>query len=188
MNILLIDNYDSFTYNLAHRLREVSGEIVTVIRNDELKEGTLNEYSHLVLSPGPGIPEEAGQLMKILEEAKDFMPILGVCLGHQALAQSFGGTLKNLEQVVHGKEHQITLEDDTTLFKGLTSPLAVGRYHSWVVDQETLPKELRVTAYGPDGEIMAVEHTTLPLFGVQFHPESVMTKDGHAMLKNWLAL
>lgn len=189
MNILLLDNYDSFTYNLVHRLREVGGEDVTVVRNDEFNPDDLKNYTHLVLSPGPGIPSEAGRMMEVIHRSIRSMPILGVCLGHQALAEYSGGTLKNLSEVVHGKETPIHQTSETSrLFRGLPKVFTAGRYHSWVVHREGLPKDLEVAAVSEDGEIMAFEHRTLPVFGVQFHPESVMTKVGHEILHNWLAV
>ncbi|MCB0329360.1 MAG: aminodeoxychorismate/anthranilate synthase component II [Bdellovibrionales bacterium] len=188
MKILLLDNYDSFTYNLAHRLREVTGQEIVVVRNDAITATEVREFSHLVLSPGPGIPSEAGRMMEIVSEVKDSMPILGVCLGHQAIAEVYGAKLINLDTVVHGKEHSITIECPQRLFAGLPKTISVGRYHSWVVDEATLPAELLVTARGPDRSIMAIEHKTLPIFGVQFHPESVMTSEGHTILRNWVTL
>ena len=188
MKILLLDNYDSFTFNLVHRFRELGVAEVFVIRNDRVSLEELDTFTHLVLSPGPGIPSEAGSMLSVIEELKESVPILGVCLGHQALAESYGAKLSNLEQVVHGKEQEIDLDADCSIFKGLPSKVRVGRYHSWVVDRETLPEELEVTATGPRGEVMAIAHKRLPLFGVQFHPESIMTDSGLSILQNWLSL
>ncbi|MCI5065591.1 aminodeoxychorismate/anthranilate synthase component II [bacterium] len=185
--ILLLDNYDSFTYNLVHRLHEVGAEKITVLRNDRCSLADIASFSHVVLSPGPGIPSEAGMMMEILEAVKGKLPVLGVCLGHQAIAESFGARLVNISPVVHGKKHEITVDPSSTLFAGLPEKISVGRYHSWVVEPQSLPEELVVTATGPKGEIMALEHRELPIAGVQFHPESIMTEMGHDILRNWLA-
>lgn len=186
IRVLIIDNYDSFTHNLAHLLRELGAE-VTIKRNDQL---TLNEpeaYDKILLSPGPGIPEEAGLLLPILRRYAASKPILGVCLGHQAIGECFGGTLSNLTQVFHGVDSVISVIADDLLFKGLNRHLTVGRYHSWVVDRENLPNELEITAVDEEtGQVMALRHRHYNVRGIQFHPESVLTPDGKKMIQNWL--
>lgn len=184
MKTAIIDNYDSFTYNLAHLFRGLGVE-VSVYRNDRFELSDLAPFDRLVLSPGPGIPSEAGLLMEVIRHYAGRKPILGVCLGHQAIAEVFGGRLRNLSQVYHGVATPITLEADP-LFEGLPRRVDVGRYHSWVVDGKELPSCLEVTAMSDDGEIMALRHREHDVRGIQFHPESVLTPLGTKMMENWL--
>lgn len=194
--VVIIDNYDSFTYNLAHLVKELGVE-VEVLRNDQFKLEELEPYEKIILSPGPGIPEEAGLLLDVIRTYAGQKPILGVCLGEQAIGQVFGGKLINLSNVFHGiqtnvkihKEGEGTkkgiLEKDY-IFRGLPEEIPVGRYHSWVVDTEQFPEDLAVTAVSPEGQIMALKHRIYDVRGIQFHPESILTPDGKTILKNWL--
>jgi anthranilate synthase component 2 len=185
--ILLIDNYDSFTYNLVHYLEELGAQ-VTVRRNDKLSLEEVEAFSHVVLSPGPGIPDEAGLLKEIIATYAATKKILGVCLGQQAIAEVFGGRLENLSEVYHGIASPIIIIDpQATLFKDLPTEVVVGRYHSWVVS-EALPESLKVTARDHKGQIMAIEHKEYPVHAVQFHPESILTPSGKKMLANWLGV
>ena len=186
-HILLIDNYDSFTYNLVHYLEELGAQ-VTVRRNDKLSLEEVEAFSHVVLSPGPGIPDEAGLLKEIIATYAATKKILGVCLGQQAIAEVFGGRLENLSEVYHGIATPIKIIDpQATLFKDLPTEVVVGRYHSWVVS-EALPESLKVTARDHKGQIMAIEHKEYPVHAVQFHPESILTPSGKKMLANWLGV
>jgi anthranilate synthase component 2 len=182
--VLVIDNYDSFTYNLVHYLEEL-GCRVQVRRNDQLQLEEVAPYNAIVLSPGPGIPEEAGLLKAIIKKYAPEKRIFGVCLGQQAIAEVFGGTLINLDQVYHGVATTIEVLGDDVLYRGLPETLEVGRYHSWVVDPE-LPPCLEVTAVDDQGEVMSLRHREYDLRAVQFHPESVLTPEGKKMLSNWL--
>lgn len=183
--VLVIDNYDSFTYNLVHYLEELDCE-VTVMRNDKLTLDDVLPFDRLVLSPGPGIPDEAGLLKPIISTYASSKSILGVCLGQQAIAEVFGGSLINLKEVYHGVSTRIsTLVEDEILFRGLPKELEVGRYHSWVV-QKDLPTELEATSIDENGEIMSLRHKEFDVRAVQFHPESVLTPYGKQMLKNWI--
>ena len=186
MNILVIDNYDSFTFNLVHYLEEL-GCTVTVKRNDQFNLEEVAGYDKIVLSPGPGIPDEAGLLKATIEAYASRIPMLGVCLGHQAIAEVFGGSLTNLSTVFHGVASQMTILQDDALFAGLPSSFDVGRYHSWVVNKP-LPEGFILLAEEENGQVMAFKHETHPIYGVQFHPESVLTPDGKQLLKNWVAL
>ena len=189
MRILLIDNYDSFTWNLHHALVSAdAGVEVDVHRNDALVPAGIVGYDGVVISPGPGLPREAGQTLNALTVAAAHrMPVLGVCLGMQSIAEHFGGTLRNLPDVLHGVATPLTDFESTGLFAGIPSPTPVGHYHSWVVDEEDFPRVLRVTARNLAGLPMALAHTTLPIVAVQFHPESVLTPEGLRMIRNWLA-
>ncbi len=183
--ILVIDNYDSFTYNLVHYLEDLNCE-VTVIRNDKLQLEDVKPFDKIVLSPGPGIPDEAGLLKPIIKEYGATKSILGVCLGQQAIGEVFGGQLNNLDEVYHGVATQVKITvDDETMFKGLDKNIEVGRYHSWVVDTN-LPEELEATSLDENGQIMSLRHRIYDVKGVQFHPESVLTPQGKKMLKNWV--
>ena len=187
MNILLLDNYDSFTYNLLQYLRQLEGVQVTVFRNDAINASEVLRYDALVLSPGPGIPEEAGKMPAIIATAVGRMPILGVCLGHQALAMHFGAALHNLDAVQHGIATPIEiLSDKNGLFAGLPDQILVGRYHSWVVDAASLPDCLLPTAVDEGGIIMAFQHKEYDITGLQFHPESILTPDGKHILQNFV--
>lgn len=187
--ILLLDNYDSFTYNLLHLLRELGEKNVDVIRNDQLTLEDVESYTHILLSPGPGIPSEAGLLQPIIRAYKDSgKSILGICLGHQAIAEVFGATLTNLDMVHHGIQSKIEVVSDADLFQGVSPTPEVGRYHSWVVNPESVPECIEVTAISTEKEIMALRHASLPIYGMQFHPESVLTPEGKKMMQNWLSL
>ena len=187
MKIVIIDNYDSFTYNLAHLVRELGTE-VTVVRNDRFELSQLEPYSKIILSPGPGIPSEAGLLLDVIRAYAGRKPILGVCLGHQAIGEVFGGKLENLSEVFHGVATEGSQFDNDDLFYGLPRRIVMGRYHSWVVSKEDFPDCLEITAESDDGQIMALKHKELNIRGIQFHPESVLTPDGRKMLQNWLFL
>ena len=186
MKILVIDNYDSFVYNLVHYIREFVDD-VTVWRNDQFELDDVADFDKIVLSPGPGIPEEAGLLKAVVERYASTKSMLGVCLGQQAIGEVFGGSLINLDQVFHGVgTHVERLVDDEQLFAGLPKNFQVGRYHSWVVAREDFPQDLEITAVDESGQIMALRHKKYDLRGVQFHPESVLTPHGKSMIKNWL--
>lgn len=188
-HIAIIDNYDSFTYNLV-QLVEQAGARVTVLRNDRFALPDLAAYDKLLLSPGPGIPQEAGLLMPVIRTYAATKPILGVCLGEQAIGEAFGARLCNLSDVFHGVQTEISLDGpgvaDDYLFDGLPRRLAVGRYHSWVVNRENLPDVLAVTAVSDEGLIMGLCHRTLDVHGIQFHPESVLTPLGERIIQNWI--
>ena len=186
--LLILDNYDSFTYNLVHYFEELLQEEVSIFRNDEITLDEVNSYSRIVLSPGPNLPDQAGILLPLIKRYAATKPILGVCLGHQALAVAYGGKLKQLNEVMHGLQRNCNLINESKLFISVEQKFVAGRYHSWVVDKNTLPENFKITAIDDDGEIMAMEHLSLPLYGVQFHPESIMTPDGKLMLRNWLEI
>ncbi len=185
MKVVLIDNYDSFTYNLFQYLEEEGAE-VTVVRNDKFQMEELATYDKIVLSPGPGIPSEAGLLKPVIETYAPLKPILGICLGEQAIGEVFGGTLYNLPQVFHGVQTPAHIVKDDYLFEGLPKDLKVGRYHSWVVKQEGLPSCLEVTVVSDEGQIMALRHTVYDVHGIQFHPESILTPDGRQIIRNFV--
>ena len=187
MKVVIIDNYDSFTYNLSHLVKELGAE-VTVYRNDQFKLEQLEQFSKIILSPGPGIPSEAGLLLDVIREYAGKKPILGVCLGHQAIGEVFGGKLENLSDVFHGVATEGTQFGNDEIFSGLPRRITMGRYHSWVVSKENFPDCLEITAESDEGQIMALRHKTLNVRGIQFHPESVLTPDGRKMLQNWLFL
>ena len=187
MKVVIIDNYDSFTYNLSHLIKELGAE-VTVVRNDQFKLEDLEPYNKIVLSPGPGIPSEAGLLLDVIKTYAGRKPILGVCLGHQAIGEVFGGQLENLSDVFHGVATTCRIIADDPIFSGLEREITIGRYHSWVVSNEGLPECLEVTAVSDEGQIMALRHRELNVRGIQFHPESVLTPDGRRMLQNWMFL
>jgi anthranilate synthase component 2 len=183
--ILVIDNYDSFTYNLVHYLEDLNCE-VTVYRNDEFELDEISLFDKILLSPGPGIPDEAGLLKAVIEKYGPTKSIFGVCLGQQAIGEVYGGTLSNLDKVYHGVATTVkTVVSDEILFKGLESEFEVGRYHSWVVDA-TLPEVLEATSFDENGQVMSLRHKTYDVRGVQFHPESVLTPTGKKMLENWV--
>lgn len=184
--VLVIDNYDSFTYNLVHLVNELGREVV-VWRNDKFDLADVDQFDKIILSPGPGIPQEAGLLLDVIKAYAATKSIFGVCLGQQAIAEAFGGTLLNLGRPMHGIATPITvLDKEELLFQDCPEIINVGRYHSWVVSTENLPDCLRVTATDADAEIMALRHNELDVRGVQFHPESVLTDFGKQMMKNWL--
>lgn len=185
MNIVIIDNYDSFTYNLSHQLKALGAQ-VDVVRNDAFQMSRLEPYDKIVLSPGPGIPEEAGLLNNVIRRYAGRKPILGVCLGHQAIAEVFGGRLENLRTVYHGVQTPTHIINHDYLFEHLPETFEAGRYHSWVVSRSGLPDSLEVTAISDDGHIMALRHRTYDVRGIQFHPESILTPEGARILQNWL--
>ncbi len=185
MRTVIIDNYDSFTYNLAHLVKELGAE-VSVVRNDQFHMKELMPYDKIILSPGPGIPTEAGQLMQVISTYAATKPILGVCLGHQAIGEYFGGRLTNLSQVFHGIASTITVTAPDYIYNELPTRIQVGRYHSWVVDTQGLPDCLEVTAVSEEGQVMSLRHREYDVRGIQFHPESVLTPDGKRMISNWL--
>ena len=187
MKIVIIDNYDSFTYNLSHLVKELGAE-VTVVRNDQFRLEDLEQYSKIILSPGPGIPSEAGLLLDVIRTYAGKKPILGVCLGHQAIGEVFGGKLENLSDVFHGVATPCHIVADDPIFSGIPRDITIARYHSWVVSREALPDCLEVTAESDEGQIMALRHRELNIRGIQFHPESVLTPDGKKMLQNWMFL
>ena len=186
MKVVIIDNYDSFTYNLSHLIKELGAE-VTVLRNDQFKLEELEPFNKIVLSPGPGIPSEAGLLLDVIRTYAGKKPILGVCLGHQAIGEVFGGKLVNLSEVFHGVATPCHIVVDDPIFSGLDRSITIGRYHSWVVSKEAFPDCLEITAE-IDGQVMALRHKALNVRGIQFHPESVLTPDGKKMIQNWLFL
>ncbi|MFM2358310.1 MAG: hypothetical protein RLY16_303 [Bacteroidota bacterium] len=187
MKILVFDNYDSFTYNLVHLVEMITKQKVTVVRNDQMPLEEVAQYDKIILSPGPGIPSEAGSLLPLIKAYAASKSILGVCLGHQAIGEAFGGTLENLSTVYHGIATPILqTENKSPLFENLPASFTVGRYHSWIVSADHLPNELEVTAVDDLGYIMAMQHKTFDVQGVQFHPESVLTPDGETIIRNWL--
>ena len=191
MKILVFDNYDSFTYNLVHLVEKITHTKVDVYRNDQLPLEKVKAYDKIILSPGPGIPEEAGLLLPLIKEYAATKSILGVCLGHQAIGEAFGGTLTNLSTVYHGVATNIGVGSQdagvrSRLFEGLPDSIEVGRYHSWIIAEENFPAELQVTARDENNYIMALQHKSYDVQGVQFHPESVLTPDGEKILRNWL--
>ena len=185
MKIVIIDNYDSFTYNLSHLLKELGAD-VTVVRNDKFELKDLEQYDKIVLSPGPGIPSEAGLLLEVIRTYAGRKPILGVCLGHQAIGEVFGASLENLKEVYHGVQTDGTQLGNDYIFEGLPERVMMGRYHSWVVAKDSVPECLEVTAMSDDGEIMAMRHRQYDIHGIQFHPESVLTPEGKTIVGNFL--
>lgn len=187
LRVVVIDNYDSFTYNLVHLVRHLGADI-TVYRNDQFALADLETFDKIILSPGPGIPAEAGLLLDVIRTYAGRKPILGVCLGHQAIGEVFGGSLTNLSDVFHGVATEGTQLQNDPIFAGLPRRITMGRYHSWVVDRDTLPACLEVTAESDEGYIMALRHRDYDIHGIQFHPESVLTPQGGTIVSNWLAL
>jgi anthranilate synthase component 2 len=194
MKILVFDNYDSFTYNLVHLVEKITGTPVDVYRNDQIPLEQVAQYDRIILSPGPGLPEEAGLLLPLIRQYAASKSILGVCLGHQAIAEAFGGRLLNLSAVYHGVSLPVNILNGNgtakgaDLFKGIPDPFLAGRYHSWVVDPAGLPEELEITAKDEEGHIMALRHKKYDVTGVQFHPESVLTPEGERLMRNWLGM
>ena len=185
VRVAVIDNYDSFTYNLVHLLRKLGAD-VTVFRNDQFELDTLKDFDKILLSPGPGIPSEAGLLTAVIRTYAASKPTLGVCLGHQAIGEVFGGSLTNLSEVFHGVATEGTNLQRDYIFSGLPQRITMGRYHSWVVDRDSLPQCLEVTAESDEGYIMALRHKEYDVHGIQFHPESVLTPMGETIVNNWL--
>lgn len=185
--ILLIDNYDSFSYNLYQLIGQIEPDI-RVIRNDEMTVAEIRKLhpQRIILSPGPGRPEDAGVIVEAVKALGNDIPILGVCLGHQAICAAFGATVTYAKELMHGKQSSVTFDTGCPLFKGIPKTAPVARYHSLAADAGTLPGELKVTALTAGGEVMAVQHKAYPIYGVQFHPESIMTPDGKKMLENFI--
>lgn len=187
--VIVIDNYDSFTYNLVHILRELGhSEQLKVVRNDQFELASVEAYDHILLSPGPGLPDAAGLMPEVIRRYAPTKNILGVCLGHQGIAEAFGGKLFNLPQVYHGVVTPVEIIGEDELFRGIPKSFNVCRYHSWVVDTESLGNDLLVTGVAENGNIMSMKHREYCVRGVQFHPESIMTKHGKKLIENWLAL
>lgn len=186
IKILLLDNYDSFTYNLVHVIKSLGYENVDVYRNDKIELSQIDQYDKIILSPGPGLPSEAGIMMELIKEYAGKKSILGVCLGHQAIAEVFGAKLENIPTVFHGVQTAIKIVIEDYIFAGLPKEILAGRYHSWIVSKNDFPNELEVTAVDRAGDIMALKHKQLDLHGVQFHPESILTPDGARIIQNFL--
>jgi anthranilate synthase component 2 len=187
MRILIIDNYDSFTYNLVHLVEKITENQVDVVFNDQFQVEDLLTYDRLILSPGPGLPDDAGKLKEAISFCKDKRPILGVCLGHQAIGEVFGARLKNLETVYHGISSNLELtETIDPIYKNIPATILAGRYHSWVIDPETLPECLDITSLDDNGNIMSIRHKWLNITGVQYHPESILTPFGEKIVSNWI--
>ena len=189
MKILVFDNYDSFTYNLVHLVEKITHQKVDVFRNDKIALEAVQQYDKIILSPGPGVPSEAGLLLPLIKEYAATKSILGVCLGHQAIGEAFGGTLQNFSTVYHGIATPIQIiNEDAPILKGLGKTIEVGRYHSWIVSDKNFPAELEITAVDGNGFIMALQHKKYDVQGVQFHPESVLTPVGEKLMRNWLGI
>lgn len=188
--ILLIDNYDSFSYNLYQMIGAINSEKILVIRNDEKNVDDIKKLapSHVIISPGPGRPENAGIIIDAIKFLGENIPILGVCLGHQAICAAYGAKIIHAKKLMHGKQSEIEPDTSSALFKNFPSKIKVARYHSLAVDFNTVPDCLKITAKTTDGEIMAIEHKNYPIYGVQFHPESIMTPEGHILMNNFLKL
>lgn len=182
---VIIDNYDSFTYNLVHLVEELGAEVV-VFKNDQFALPDLQTFDKILLSPGPGVPSEAGLLLDVIKHYEGKKSILGVCLGHQAIGEWYGGRMENLSSVFHGVSSKIVLHNKSCIFKGLPNMIEVGRYHSWVISTNNLPHELEVTATTKEGLIMGLRHKYYDIEGIQFHPESILTPDGKTIIQNWL--
>ena len=187
MRLLVLDNYDSFTYNLVHMFRSMNIEH-EVYRNDKISPLEALNFDMIILSPGPGIPSEAGNMMQIIRNCAGKIPILGICLGHQAIAEHLGAKLKNMSKVYHGVKSEISIMSTDLIFKGLPEKIEVGRYHSWEVSREGLPENIFITAEDQSGAIMALSAPSLKLFGIQFHPESIMTQYGKLMMQNFIKI
>ena len=186
MEAALIDNFDSFTYNIVELVRSIPGVDLAVIPYDRLDIGKLNRYERLIISPGPGLPDEFPKLQEVLKLYHSEIPMLGICLGHEAIARFFGAELAHLPSVVHGQPKEINITGDSILFKDIPQKFKAGLYHSWVIDKQSLPGELKVTAVSEDDNIMSFRHKKYQLFGVQFHPESIITEHGREMMTNFL--
>lgn len=184
--ILIFDNYDSFTYNLLHAVKSLGYNEVDVIRNDKIDLATVANYDKIILSPGPGLPEEAGLLMPLIRQYAQTKSILGVCLGHQAIGEVFGAKLKNIPFVFHGVQTPINMTATDYLFDSIPNEILVGRYHSWIISKENFPSELEITAVDKSDDIMALKHRVLDVHGVQFHPESILTPEGIQIIQNFL--
>ncbi len=187
--IIIIDNYDSFTYNLYQYIGEINPDI-EVYRNDKITVDEIREKkpTHIIVSPGPGFPKDAGISIQVIRELGKSIPILGVCLGHQSIGEAFGGKVVHAKELMHGKDSMLNVDQECELFRGLPGKIKAGRYHSLIVDGESLPEDLKVTARAADGEIMGIRHAQYPVFGIQFHPESIMTPGGKDILANFLKI
>lgn len=188
MKILVFDNYDSFTYNLVQMIEQIAGEKVDVLRNDQVPLQDIEKYDKIILSPGPGIPEEAGILLEVIKKYAPTKSIFGVCLGQQAIAEAFGGSLINLTEIYHGVATESKQVKEHSIFKNLPETLEVGRYHSWAVNLDDFPEELEITSIDKNGMIMSLKHKTYDVHAVQYHPESILTPDGKKILANWLSV
>ncbi|MDB4297598.1 aminodeoxychorismate/anthranilate synthase component II [Flavobacteriaceae bacterium] len=187
MKILILDNYDSFTYNLVHMIEDITGELPDVFRNDEIPLELVGDYDMLILSPGPGVPDEAGILKEVIKEYAGKLPIFGVCLGLQAITEVFGGEIINMDEVFHGVATEMTVIDEgAVLFKRLPQKFDAARYHSWIAENKSMPSDLKVTCIDEDGGIMAIEHKKFNISAVQFHPESILTPDGETMVRDFI--
>ena len=187
MKILVLDNYDSFTYNLVQYIEEILNQDITVVRNDEIDLSEVNQFDTIVLSPGPGLPADAGIMPELIKQYAASKNILGICLGHQAIGEAFGSSLKNLSKVFHGIQSPISITATSEpLFEKMSDTIEVGRYHSWVIDKSTLSDDLQILAHDEDGEIQAIRHKEYNVYGLQFHPESIMTAQGRQILTNFL--
>lgn len=187
MKILIIDNYDSFTYNLVHMVEDITGELPAVFRNDQIELAEVAKYDLIILSPGPGIPDEAGRLKEIIKEFAAVKPIFGVCLGLQAITEVFGGSLENLDEVFHGVATKMHITNyDAVIYKKIPTEFEAARYHSWIASRRNFPKELEVTAVDESGEIMSIQHTKYRISAVQYHPESVLTPMGEQIIRNFI--
>ncbi|MDO6736866.1 aminodeoxychorismate/anthranilate synthase component II [Wenyingzhuangia sp. 2_MG-2023] len=187
MKILIIDNYDSFTYNLVHMVEEITGETPDVFRNDEIPLEVVGEYDLIMLSPGPGIPDEAGILKEVIAEYAGKKPIFGVCLGLQAITEVFGGKIMNMDNVFHGVATEMeVIDENAIIFKHLPKLFTAARYHSWIADVNTMPKELKITCVDEEGGVMAIQHKEFNISAVQFHPESILTPDGESMVREFI--
>ncbi|MDO5570080.1 MAG: aminodeoxychorismate/anthranilate synthase component II [Bacteroidales bacterium] len=187
MKILMLDNYDSFTYNIVHIIKELGYLDVDVVRNDKITLEEVEKYDKIVLSPGPGIPSEAGLLLPIIKEYYKSKSILGICLGHQAIGEAFGSSLENLKDVYHGVSSKIYFKEKDYIFDGIETPFEVGRYHSWVISKDSLPESLVLTSIDENNEIMSIKAKDYDVHGVQFHPESVLTPQGKKIISNFLS-
>ena len=187
MKILILDNYDSFTYNLVHMVEEITGETPDVFRNDEIPIEVVGDYDLIMLSPGPGVPDEAGILKEVISEYAGKKPIFGVCLGLQAITEVFGGEIINMDNVFHGVATEMkVVDEDALIFKRLPQFFTAARYHSWIADTDKMPKELKITCVDEDGGVMAIEHEKYNISAVQFHPESILTPDGEIMVREFI--
>ena len=186
--ILMIDNYDSFTYNLVQYVEEIVGHEIDIYRNDKIELSRINEYEYIILSPGPGLPKDAGIMPEVIKKYAPTKKILGVCLGHQAIAEAFGGSLQNLSKVYHGVATEMKVGTSDVIFDGVSKEFKAGRYHSWIVNKNDFPSVLEVTAIDDEGEVMALAHKEYQVKGVQFHPESILTPEGKKMIANFLAM
>lgn len=187
MKILILDNYDSFTYNLVHMVEKITGDFPTVYRNDEISLEEIDDYDMIMLSPGPGIPDEAGILKDVIKMYASKKPIFGVCLGLQAIAEVFGGKIINMDEVFHGVATEMSIvKENATIFRDVPKTFLAARYHSWIASEENFPDELEITAVDEDGKIQAIQHKEFPMSAVQFHPESILTEVGEQLVRNFI--